>query len=275
MSNGDVQNIIRRAIRAYDMGELRDVVALPGRHANAPHVVTTEAGRFFAKALTPRCALPLAVRLRHAFVEHLVSEGLRVPRFIRTRAGEPCARDGGHVVEVQEYVDGRSLRADDPEDAARAGEALARLHLAGADFVPPGPGANRDPWGIEHDLEQLRRREQQMQTYLPAPEVTQFLQTVREALTAAAGELTQADLPTGMVHGQVRPGNLLCDAAGEVWVTDFDQCRWAPLLVDVAPLAGAFGSRAVAAYERQRALTETERGLAPTAIRLVSIHSRI
>jgi Ser/Thr protein kinase RdoA (MazF antagonist) len=194
--------------------------------------------------------------LRHVFVGHLIARGLR-------------------VAEVRECVDGQPLRGEDPEDAALAGETLARLHLAAADFVPPGPGADRDPWGVERDLERLRRREQQMQTYLPAPEVTESVRALREALTQAGRELCDADLPMGMIHGDVRPENLLRDAAGEVWVLGFDKCRWAPLLVDVAALAQAFGEPALAAYERQRALTETERRLAPTAARLMAIHSRI
>jgi Ser/Thr protein kinase RdoA (MazF antagonist) len=193
---------------------------------------------------------------RQDFVDHLISRGLRVG-------------------EVPEQVDGQPLRGEDPEGAVLAGETLARLHLAAADFVPPGPGADRDPWGVERDLERLRRREQQMQTYLPAPEVTQSVQALREALTRAAGELTQAELPTGMIHGDLRPENLLRDAAGEVWVLGFDKCRWAPLLVDVAALAQAFGEPAVMAYEQQRTLTETERRLGPTAIGLISLKSRI
>ncbi|MBM3473436.1 MAG: hypothetical protein FJX75_09225 [Armatimonadetes bacterium] len=195
--------------------------------------------------------------VRHAFVEHLISRGLRVRGSVRTE------------------VDGWPLRTEDPEDAALAGETLARLHLAAADFAPPGAGAERDPWGIEHDLERLRRREQQMQTYLPAPEVTESVRELGEALAEAAGELRHADLPAGMVHGDVRPENLLRDAKGEAWVTGLNECRWAPLLVDVAALAHAFGQQALAAYERCRPLTETERRLAPTAVRLISIRSRI
>jgi len=195
--------------------------------------------------------------VRRAFIDHLISKGLRVRGSARAEVG------------------GRPLRAGDPEDAALAGETLARLHLAAADLPPPGAGAERDPWGVEQDLERLRRREQQMQTYLPAPEVTESVRELRTALTTAAGELRQADLPAGMVHGNVRGESLLRDAKGEVWITGFDECRWAPLLVDVAALTHAFGDPAVTAYDRQRALTETERRLAPTAVRLIAIRSKI
>ena len=271
----EASEAIAAALRAYGFAEVRGITPVAGDFANQPHVVTTEVGRFFVKVLGPTHGSPLALARRHAYVDHLVAKGRRVPRLIGTRTGEPVARESGGAIEVQEYVKGQPLRAEDPDDAARAGEALARMHLSGADFVPPGAGPDSDPWGIDQDLERLRRREQQMQTYLPAPEVTQSVQELREGLTAAGGELTHADLPAGMVHGDVRPQHFLRDAVGEVWVTGLDRCRRAPLLVDVSALAHAFGDSAVTAYERLRTLTDPERRLAPTAIRLISIHSRI
>jgi homoserine kinase type II len=253
------------ALAAFDVGEVLDLTPLAGEHRSRPLVATTASGRWFVKQLGPRAAAPPAVRLRHGFVGHLSSRGLRVPRFRRTLSGEDVLRAGGRAVEVQEFVEGRPLSVRDPCDAALAGKTLAELHEAGADFMPPGLGAGGRGFSVEDELAQLRRLEQQMQTYLPAPEVIAAVEVVRRALVRAGHELSDGDLPAGVIHGDFQPQNLLRAADGTVWVTSFDACRWGPWLLDAMALRTACGERALAAYAGLRPLTEAEGGLTPLA----------
>ena len=266
---------LRAALAACDLGDVLDLSPLPGEHANQPHIVTAGAGRFLAKVLSPRLSAPPTVQLRHAFVAHLASRGVRVPQFVTTRNGDPVVHAKGRAIEVQKFIGGSTLRGDDPADALLAGEALAAVHRAGADFTPPQGAAARDALSFQEDLRGLDRLEQQMQTYLPAPEVLQSVEAVRRALLSSARELANADLPVGVVHGDFGPESLVRDKEGLVWVTDFDACGWAPLLLDVADLIRAFGRGALAAYEQRRPLTEAERALAPTASRMASIHREL
>ncbi|MBM3499515.1 MAG: hypothetical protein FJX74_12685 [Armatimonadetes bacterium] len=255
----------------YDLGEVADLAALRGAHAGGPHVLTTVIGRFLVKALTPAAATPRAVAFRHALAAHLIAQGVHVPRFVRTRSGEPVARVGAATWELQEFIDGRPLRGAESGDAALAGETLAALHQAGADFAPPGLSGGFDSLSIECELDGLRSMERQVRTYLPAPEVIEQMFYVKHCLEASARLLAEADLPAGVIHGNLRRESLILDGAGAVWVTGFDACGRGPLLLDVAALAEAFGGEAVAAYKRQRPLTQAEKDLGSTAAQLVLI----
>jgi Ser/Thr protein kinase RdoA (MazF antagonist) len=269
MVNAKAVETIVVALAAYDIGDVREVVRVTGEHENRPHVVRTVAGRFFARLLAPRLGSPVALGVRHAFAEHLADHGLRVPRLLRTRSGESFARVAEEAVEVYEYIEDRVCG---PEDARQAGEALADLHGAAESFRARPGGARRDWLTVNGDLARLQCLEEQMRTYLPAPEVFRSLETVREALLAAGRALAGADLPTGMIHGSFQPPNLLRDAAGELWITGFDYAHQAPLLLDVATAVLGFGEDIVAAYHDRRPLAEPERALLPSAVRRVLIH---
>jgi Ser/Thr protein kinase RdoA (MazF antagonist) len=259
--------ILTVALANFDLGGEPRSEPLPQGRARGSVVVTTNAGRYVARALGPRLAAPAAVQLRHAFVAHLAAQGLCVPRFVPTRAGECVARVPGGVIEVQESVEGRPLSAAMSGDTALAGEAVAALHRAGEGFDPP----TRPSFSVEPELAQLGRMERQMQTYLPAPEVLEQMFHVKHCLSEGARALGNAALPAGMLHGDLRPAHLLLDAEGRVWVTSYDACQWGPLLLDVADLAHHFGEDAVAAYAQRRLLTEAERRLGAAAEQVMLI----
>ena len=81
----------------------------------------------------------------HAFAGHLRARGLAVPAAVRLAGGATTVRRGGFVYEAQQRAEGVDLYRDAAswtpfaslEHARSAGAALARLHLAAADFAAP------------------------------------------------------------------------------------------------------------------------------------------
>lgn len=258
MCTDRLNECIISALRAYSVGCVHAVLPVAGDHANRPHIVTTEAGRFFVKILSARIGSPLAVETRHTFVEHLKRQGLHVPSFIATDRGDPVFRDQSTVIEVQEYIPGAPLCADDARQATLVGEALANLHLLAATF-----GQIRGSFGawtalIKAEIERIDQRERQMRAYLPAPEIAESLSPLRDVLLRMACSLNKANLPLGMIKGDLQPEDMLRDEKGRIWVTDFDECQPGPMVWDLLRLRASCGAEAVSAYIRRRPLSTAE-----------------
>jgi homoserine kinase type II len=281
-------DLIVAALDSYPVGTVTTMEALHGKHRNTPHMVATGRGRFFVKVLAPEFSGGPALEVRHAFIEHLAARGVPVPRLERTRDGQTCARIGEQVVEVYQFVAGRTYRRGDAADAEAAGKALARLHRAALEFSPPTPGVRRG-WLIpEADLARLARFEEQMRTYVPAPEAFAPVEAVKAAIREASAALAAAELPTAMTHGDFLPENLVHASVGGPVITDFDYCHVGPLVFDLAAaiigFAGhesddpgdSFGpdvaTAVLTAYKSCRPLTEAENEVLQPAARRVLIH---
>lgn len=276
------------ALDAYDLGSGADLSPLQGHHLNDPHIVSTDRGRFFVKLLAPHVAAPPAVHARHAFIEHLLGDGVPVPHLLRTQDGATHVRVGPRVVELYQFVEGRGWRRGDPDDARQAGAALARLHAAAHDFRPPSPGLRRGWLSPDGDLETLRRFEEQMRTYVPAPEAFEPVERVKAAVRDTSAALAAADLPAGMVHGDFVPENLIYGPADGPVITDFDYCHEAPLIFDLATvIVGSTGSEpqgpgtapdpaivaeVMAGYREHRPLTGPEQRTLSPAVQRVLVH---
>ena len=70
-----------------------------------------------------------------ALLDHLASRGCPVPRTIHDRSGQLYRTIGDKAVALIEYLPGVSVSQPTPDQAYAVGQALARLHLAAADFL--------------------------------------------------------------------------------------------------------------------------------------------
>jgi homoserine kinase type II len=156
----------------------------------------------------------------------------------------------------------RCQAAVTPPDAARVGEALARVHAAGADEPAPP-----DRFRYEDLIARL--------VHIAASGDATFASLV-PSLRRWLREVSVARdrrLPRGLTHGDLFRDNVLWDARGEIEaLLDFESACQGPYAYDlmVTVLSWCFGSdldqglaRAMrAGYERVRPLTEAEkRGL--------------
>ena len=114
-------------------------------HPGGPGGTGGTGGEVFVKRHDPRVRSAGQLTAEHAFLTHLRDHRVPVPAVWRTPAGDSAVRCGGYVYEVHDVAVGLDLYRDAMSwspfrslgHARAAGTALARLHLAAADFPAP------------------------------------------------------------------------------------------------------------------------------------------
>ena len=120
-------------LAGYDIGELLAYKGIAEGVENSNFLVHTGRGYFILTLYERRVAerdLPFFL----ALMEHLASRGITCPQPVKNRAGETLGRLAGRPAAIVTFLDGMWIRRPSAAHCAGLGEALARLHLAGADF---------------------------------------------------------------------------------------------------------------------------------------------
>lgn len=107
--------------------------------------VLTPGGEIFVKRHHHAVRSPNSLREEHRFIAHLQQHGLPVPQVLANTAGETALAQGNWCYEVHAPALGLDLYRDtaswtpvtEPGHAYAAGNMLARLHQAAADFIAP------------------------------------------------------------------------------------------------------------------------------------------
>lgn len=184
-------------LSAYDIGALLSCKGIAEGVENSNYFLHTSGGSFILTLYEKRVAetdLPFFLGL----MEHLAKQGVTCPQPVRNREGEALGRLAGRPAAIVTFLEGYSIHHPEPAHCAALGEALARLHLAGAGF--PLRRANAlsvDAW-----------RKLFEPTAERAGEVAEGL---RETVDSALDELEAnwpRDLPGGVIHADLFPDNV-------------------------------------------------------------------
>jgi len=125
---------LARFLAGYDIGELLAYKGIAEGVENSNFLVHTSRGYFILTLYERRVAerdLPFFLGL----MEHLASRGITCPQPVKNRAGQTLGRLAGRPAAMVTFLDGMWIRRPSAAHCAALGEALARLHLAGADFA--------------------------------------------------------------------------------------------------------------------------------------------
>ena len=125
---------LARFLAGYDIGELLAYKGIAEGVENSNFLVHTSGGYFILTLYERRVAerdLPFFLGL----MEHLASRGITCPQPVKNRAGQTLGRLAGRPAAMVTFLDGMWIRRPSAAHCAALGEALARLHLAGADFA--------------------------------------------------------------------------------------------------------------------------------------------
>ena len=120
-------------LREYDLGDLLSYKGIAEGVENSNFLVHTTRGYCFLTLYEKRVApedLPFFLGL----MEHLAARGLNCPQPVKNRAGAVIGSIAGRPAAVVTFLDGMSTRRPSVAHCAAVGAALAKLHLAGADF---------------------------------------------------------------------------------------------------------------------------------------------
>jgi homoserine kinase type II len=245
---------------AYGRGRLRAMEGIPAGSVNSNFSLEVDSERFFLRIYEEQDRE--GAGRETAMLGRLGRAGVSTPAPLRRTDGGLVSVVRGKPAALFPWREGsiRCQAAVTPEDTALVGEALARVHLAGASEICE-PGRYR--------FEDLQVRLDRIATSGDSSFVT-LVPTLRAALERAQAA-RRPELPSGMIHGDLFRDNVLWNARGQVEaLLDFEMsCAGTyayDLMVTVLAwcvgddLDGRLASALRAGYERVRPLAEAERG---------------
>jgi homoserine kinase type II len=181
----------------YDIGELLSYKGIAEGVENSNFLVHTSRGYFILTLYERRVAerdLPFFL----ALMEHLASRGITCPQPVKNRAGETLGRLAGRPAAMVTFLDGMWIRRPSASHCAVLGEALARFHLAGADFSMRRENAlSVAGWRLLYDA--CRDRADAVQGGLE--------DLLAGELSALEGQWPRG-LPQGVIHADLFPDNV-------------------------------------------------------------------
>ena len=220
---------------AFGLPPIRNALPLWAGTINSNFRVETDDAVYFLRVNEGKREDEVAYEA--AVVAHLAAAGVPTPRPVA--AGDrPFARTGGRLLTLFPWVAGehRQGAALDPAGTAAVGAALARIHRA-----PPFP-ERRDS---RYSFTNILTRFQSVEEYMPPEERAELA----AALAALAG---RAPLPSGIIHGDLFPDNVLFAGDRLAALLDFEQASDGAFAYDLAVtlLAFTFDDDFVAARAR-------------------------
>jgi homoserine kinase type II len=184
-------------LAGYDIGELLSYKGIAEGVENSNFLVHTSRGYFILTLYERRVAerdLPFFL----ALMEHLASRGITCPQPVKNRAGETLGRLAGRPAAMVTFLDGMWIRRPSASHCAVLGEALARFHLAGADFSMRRENAlSVAGWRLLYDA--CRDRADAVQGGLE--------DLLAGELSALEGQWPHG-LPQGVIHADLFPDNV-------------------------------------------------------------------
>src|SRR6201987_2385061 len=118
----------------YDVGELLSYKGIAEGVENSNFLVHASRG-YFILTLYERRVAPHDLPFFLGLMEHLAARGITCPKPVKHRRVKMLGSLAGRPAAVVTFLDGMWIRRPNANHCAAVGEALAHLHLAGADFA--------------------------------------------------------------------------------------------------------------------------------------------
>jgi len=259
---------LQHFLAGYDIGALLAYKGIAEGVENSNFLLHTSSG-FFILTLYEKRVSPADLPFFLNLTEHLAARGLTCPQPIRSRSGEALGHLAKRPAAIFTFLDGMWIRRPKVAHCGAVGDALAKLHLAGADFAMTRPnGLSVDGWRSLFTTAASRA------------------DTVQRGLSQAIGsELAllerdwPRDLPRGVIHADLFPDNVFFLGDRVSGLIDFYFACTDALAYDVAICLNAWcfepdhsynitkGRALLRAYMRARKLTALEIAGLPTLCR--------
>ncbi len=243
----------------YEIGQVLSFKGIAEGVENSNFLLHTDAGFFILTLYEKRvneADLPFFLGL----LEHLSRKGLSCPQPVKARDGALLGRLADRPAAIVTFLDGLWPRRPEARHCAGVGEALARLHLAGADF----PMRRANALSVAGWAPLFRAAEARADEVLPGLAVA-----IAEELSHLERAWPQG-LPEGVIHADLFPDNVFFLGERLSGLIDFYFACTDAFAYDLAiclnawcfEIDGSFnitkGMAMIAAYGRVRALSEAE-----------------
>src|SRR6201981_988289 len=257
-----------RFLAGYDVGALLSYKGIAEGVENSNFLVHTATGHFILTLYERRVAerdLPFFLDL----MEHLASRGINCPQPVKNRAGKVLGKLAGRPAAMVTFLDGMWIRRPSAAHCGALGEALARLHLAGADFAMRRDNA-LSVAGWRQLYEGCRER---------AHQVDRNLETRVGTERAVLERGWPRGLPVGVIHADLFPDNVFFLGDKLSGLIDFYFACTDALAYDLAICLNAWcfeadhsynvtkGKALLSAYAAVRPLSPAERQALPMLAR--------
>jgi homoserine kinase type II len=212
-----------RIARAHGLGACLSVLPIAAGTVNSNYFLDTESGRVFVRVYEQQETDGVAYEW--ALLDHLQRHGVAVAERVHgPAAGE--LRESGKPIAVFRTVDGEDLcQARVTHERCRTvGAALARAAVAGCSF--PDVRAGRFGLADVQKLHAVARAAQRPELALPLSRL--------EALADELARTLPADLPRGVVHGDLFRDNVLWQGERLVALLDWESASDGVLIYDLA-----------------------------------------
>jgi len=264
VSDEELENFID----SYAIGALTSFKGIAEGVENSNYLVHTESGPYILTLYEKRVSredLPYFL----ALMEHLAARGISCPLPVKDRDGRTLKQLAGRPAALITFLEGLWVRRPNIEHCAGLGEALARFHLAGADF----------PMSRANSLSLPGWRALFTSIGAGADKVKPGLNGVIEKELRYLESHWTDDVPQGVIHADLFPDNVFFLGDKVSGLIDFYFACNDMLAYDVAVCLNAWcfepdGSFNVTkarallqAYERVRPLSHAEFERLPTLAR--------
>jgi len=212
----------------YSLGKLKSFTGIAAGIENSNFFINMQSGERFVLTIFERLGeqeLPYFMRL----MKHLATHGLKSPD-VQIRLDDSLifnieCEEGNKQGCIVSCLTGKTLEYLNETQLRSSGEALATLHIAGAEFQEHRDNPTGFAW-LEENIQHMQADVEK--TY------------GAEALTLLNDELAyqkhhcKLDLPQGVIHGDLFCDNILFEGNEVSGVIDFYYAHQAPYVMDVA-----------------------------------------
>ena len=181
----------------YDLGRVLSYKGIAEGVENSNFLLHTETGSYIL-TLYERRVKPDELPFFLGLMEHLSKKGIRCPLPVHRRSGEIIGQLSGRPAAIVTFLEGMWMRRPTVQHCREVGAALARMHLAGADF----PLHRRNALSVDGWRSLWREAAGR------ADEVEPGLAVETETELAFLEARWPKDLPVGVVHADLFPDNV-------------------------------------------------------------------
>ena len=255
-------------LAGYDLGELLSYKGIAEGVENSNFLVHTGTGHYILTLYEKRVAAG-DVPFFLALMEHLAARGITCPQPVKDRSGKALGTLCGRLAAVVTFLDGMWMRRPDAGHCAAVGEALARMHLAGADFA----GTRRNALSVAGWRPLFEQA---------APRADGVQHGMRATIETELDHLEKSwprNLPQGVIHADLFPDNVFFLGDRLSGLIDFYFACTDTLAFDIAICLNAWcfepdhsynvtkGRNLLTSYIKTRPLSDAERDALPLLAR--------
>lgn len=260
----------RALLGHYTLGELESLEGIAQGVENTNYFLTTTTGRYVLTLFEKIAAedLPFYMGLMH----HLAERGIRCPAPVALSEGGFLSTVCGKPAAIVARLPGAPRLFPSAADCRAAGVVLADLHVAAADYEPGLANWRGQAWR-EAFADRVR------------PRIDADAAARMDSENRFQASQDDADLPQGVIHGDLFRDNALWDEEGRAGVIDFyfacddtllfdvaitvnDWCVGADATTDPARMAAL-----LAGYDSRRPFTAAERARWPVMLRRAALRT--